>query len=224
VALDQPTEGLCSAKLRGRNKGKFCGTKPREGEKRCYRHGSGTAAKPGGRPIIHGRYSQRFAREAKPPQELIDQALQDPDLLDVKRPVALQSVLVQELGLIPSDEVIRQAAISYMSRAARKLAEDDDEEPEPSEAQLEYARRAFMLSSMQAVESFQRSVAAAARHAKVGELISAELLPLFEDLGRRLAVLTDKFVDKDKREDFRAAFRRDVRHVMLRAASIGEKS
>jgi len=221
MASKEPIEGRCAAKVK-RGEG-YCTNSPRSGAKRCRLHGSGSKDKPGGRPIVTGAYSKRFAREAKATQELIDGYLQDPQLLDARRPVALQAVLVQEMGLVPDEEVVREMALAKVSaRVKDKYLEETGDSYEPSNAELELARRRYMQMSMNAVDGLQKAQSSAARQVQLGQMIAAEALPLFGQLGHRLRVLIDKYVPVEKQEPFIQAYRREVRSIMLRFSEIGE--
>jgi hypothetical protein len=189
-------------------------------------HGGGNIdSAPSGRPLKHGLYSKRFGRDPKTTRARIDQLLQDPDLLDARRPVALQAALVEEHGLVPDEELLETLALSFVPPAARRAAERAGEDPEElvTDAHRELARRAYIDRSMRAVDRYQAALATAARQAKISEVINAELAPLFEEVGRRLRLLIEQFVPEAAQEPFVEAFRREMRHVMVIASTIGEK-
>lgn len=82
-----PAEGpkRCGAKTRS---GKPCEKFPVRGWNRCRKHGAR-----GGRPIIHGRYSQVLKRF----KERYAEALNDPDILDLRPMLAGMDIRIQEL-------------------------------------------------------------------------------------------------------------------------------
>jgi hypothetical protein len=203
-----PVEGRCNAKTRD---GGHCGNRPIKGRPRCRRHGSGGVESPGGRPIGTGRYSGRFQRESTETQGAIDRLLQDPDLLDFKRPVALQALLVEEVGLLPSEELLR-------SLAQTKEQRENGEDPRPE--QMERARRTYIEGSMRAVAQYHRVLADASKQAKLGDLVAREVLPLFEQVGNRLRVLVDQLVAEGDREEFMQSFRAEVRRIAVRIREI----
>lgn len=171
--------------------------------------------------MIHGRYSSRFRRDTAATQEQLDQLLQDPDLLDPKRPVAMLAVITHEHGLVPDDEVVRQFAINQIPWKVRESI--GDENLELSGAQLEVARRALVASSAEVVERLGRTQIAANRQVQQGELIAGQLMPFFEDLGGHLRRLIDRYVPEEHRDDFLHGFRVATKTVLIRAASLGDK-
>ena len=172
---------------------------------------------------MHGKFSKRFAREEQATQALIDAALQDPDLLDHRRPAALATALIQSVQLIPDqDTLVELARQAIPWKVQAEHLKKNDEPIEPTAAQIEVVRRRYIESSMFATERYSRTVAAAAKQAQLGQLVSAELIPLFEELAIMLQRLTKRYVDEDKRDDFLEGFRRGFRHVIMQAAMIGD--
>lgn len=82
----------CTATSKG--SGEQCKNVAVPGYPVCRFHGAGSKDKPGGRPIIHGRYSSRL------PERLAGrygEALSDPQLLELRAEVALVGTRIGEL-------------------------------------------------------------------------------------------------------------------------------
>lgn len=224
---EQPVEGKCGAKLRRRER--YCIRVPRKGQKRCRQHGG---AKGSGRPCLHGMYSKRFRGVTPAFQKVIDQALNDPQLMDAKRPVALQQALLQHSVLVPDEGLIDMLARREMrsSRRSRKRRgegegedyDEDDDDLEPTDADLAIARQKWTERSMRLVDRLGKRQIDALRQIKLGELIAAEAFPMMTELGIELARLIEIYVPEPKREEFMIAYRNRVREVIVRMSKIGE--
>ena len=208
----EPIPGRCGAKTPARLDkhgaevpAGFCTQHPNRGRQRCRHHDKH------GTTIVSGAYSRHFKDEHPIVQAELDAMLQDPDLLEARRPVAIQAVLVHRIGLVPSDDVVLE------------LARHSTGAKEPTPAQLEIARRKYMAESAKLVGHFQKAVLDAARQVKIGEIVNAELQPLFAEYGRRIRVLIDAFVPVEHRDEFIAAVRREARNVIVLAAQIGQE-
>jgi len=171
--------------------------------------------------VIHGRFSRRFARDSPVAQAAIDQALADPELMDCRRPVAIATVLLQEHGLIPDDELVVEVARAAIPAHVRDAYfEKHGEEIEPTEAQLALTRRRMINRAMQANDTYSRTVATALRQTRAGELMTRELIPAFEELASHVRRLVMRYVPDEDQEAFVDGFRQGVKRVIVRAAQV----
>ena len=201
---------LCGAKTRG---GGTCRKAPTVGFTRCRLHGGHPKS---GSPPIHGRYSKRFARIGPVAQEAIDEAIRDPDLLDCRRPIALQTAIVQQASLIPDDDLVRLSAMRLSRwRPNFKKEETWEDQPEPTQPELEHARMMWLTASAKLVESYGDLQVVAAKQVQLGELLAKEIVPILLELGLRVTKLADRYVPKEVRDDFNAGFRMEARRVVV---------
>lgn len=207
----------CGAKTR---KGTPCTNVPVEGAKRCRMHGGGPRS--GAQPI-HGRYSKRFQRLEPIAQSAIDAALRDPDLLDLRRPVAVQQVILQEAPLLPSEDLIREFAMRLSRwRPNFKEGQTWDDQPEPSQSELDLARMTWLQKSAELTEAYGFLQARSAKAVALGDVISKQLVPVFAELGLRMTKLAGRYVVPEKRDEFDEAFRMEVRRVVATIVSLGD--
>lgn len=206
----------CGAKLR---KGGTCKRRPAKGFKRCRLHGGHPKS---GRPPIHGRYSARFQRIDAVAQDAIDLALKDPQLLDLRRPVAIQTVIMQEAPLLPSPELLRDFAMR-ISRWRPGEGQSWADQPDPTPSELELARMTWLQKSAELTESYGKLQAGSAKNAQVTELLTKQIIPVFAELGLQFTKLAQRFVAPERRAEFDEAFRMEVRRAVAKIVAVGEE-
>lgn len=214
---DKPLPGKCGAKLAKRPG--YCEKAPTEGHKRCRLHGGTDRI---GRPPVTGQYSERFRRLEPIAQAAIDQAIQDPDLLDLRRPVALQSVIVQETPLVPNEDLVKEFA-KRLSRWRPGPGETWDDQPDPSDAELDLARMRWLERSGDIVDQYAASVARTVKAAALEDALAKHIVPIFAELAGRMTKLAARFVPADQREAFDAAFRMEVRSTVAQIISLDDE-
>lgn len=216
MSSSEPKPGKCGAKKPAKRGGGFCENPPAPGKKRCRFHGGADRV---GAPPIHGRYSDRFKRIGPVAQAAIDDALRDGDLLDVRRPVALQTVIVQDAPLIPTDEILREFAMR-LSRWRPAEGQTWEDQPEPGEIDLQLARMTWLEQASNLTELYAATLARAAKTAALSDALTKQIIPIFVELGGRMTKLAARFVEPGKREDFDAAFRMEVRAVVAETLAL----
>jgi len=209
VSSSKPTPGRCGAKLRS---GGFCMRYPTKGQKRCRLHGSGTKEKPGGRPPVHGRFSARFQKLAAEGRQQLAELMDDPQLLDAKRPVALATLIVTEMDLAPTDEQIVDLACELVGDVG-----------DPGPVEIAKAQAVYHQAALKAIDTLGKRQEAANRQAKVGDVIIAGALPIFERLGAAVAQLSNLYVPADKRERFVEDLNSRLQVTIAELAALGEK-
>lgn len=222
MGSDTPIPGRCGARSK---RGGFCEAVPAEGKTRCRYHGGTNEGEATG--LVHGRYSKNFARISEEAQRQIDEALLDPDLLDVRQGVAVSRVLMQEAPLIPDEEVASAAAKLAKARALAGVNTEGwkpaevEELLRPTDAEVELARLELLRRSHNLVERHHKRQVDALRQIELGRLMRDQVIPLFQELGLRLGPLIDEFIDDPvKREKFRAAFRAQAKQTVVMIAGL----
>lgn len=103
-----------------------CGNACSPGYPVCAHHGAGSPERPGGRPPITGRYSQKLGKFAKAYRE----ALNDKSLLDLREPIALLDSLAQRhaerMTQLDSPNFRRRCKDLYKAMQEAKDAGDED--------------------------------------------------------------------------------------------------
>lgn len=180
--------------------------------------------------LVHGRYSKHFRRISAEAQEEIDKALQDPDLLDVRQPIAVGRVLLNEAQLIPSEGMAEREARRQIARSLAGMnfeglsSEAIDALFEATQDDIEIARLALIDRSHHLVERHHKRQVDALRQIEVGRLMRDSLLPMFAEMGLRLGRLCEEYIDDPvKREKFRAAFRAEAKQVVVHVAGLREQ-
>jgi hypothetical protein len=185
----KPLEGRCNARLGG---GRYCHSRPKAGTTRCAIHGG-----------TQQRWALRHKRIAAAAQDEIDAALTDPDLLDVRRPIALAEAIVQNTTIVASDEEIRAAArrriLQRMSPAQiRALGSIGAIEAlEPTEADCDEIRLERHERSMRLVGMYALRQADAVKQIEWSRVIRESALPLLSEFGLRLTRTLRKYLPDD---------------------------
>jgi hypothetical protein len=195
---------------------------PIKGEVRCSKHGGNA-----GRPILHGRYSKRYKRVSASHQRLVDQALNDKGLLDVKRSVAVQQALLQEAPLVPNGEQLEAVAMRLAIEDARKMRGQHGElEPVDivvNEGHRLRALQEWLADSMKMADLLGRRQVEAVRYEKQAALLNQKILPFVENLATVWNRIAETYVPADQREDAIQAFRAACQKVVVEVMeSLGE--
>ncbi len=116
-------ERRCTAK--SKSTGEQCKNAARIGYSVCAYHGAGKRARPGGRPIVHGRYSKKLPTGLA---ETYREAMQDPEMLALKSEIALVDALIaQVIQSLPDNNAPRTwERIRQTWAKVRRAAKDGD--------------------------------------------------------------------------------------------------
>lgn len=219
-ASERSDDMICGAKTQS---GAPCKGYPVAGPgTRCWRHNGKQQrdGNPGAR--VHGKQSPVYHRIAPEAQQRIDDALKDPDLLDVRRPVAVGQVLMQEAPLIPTDEQLRAAVRMHKLRGLAAIEFKDisglDEWLEPSTAEIDAMRQRHIDKSMQIIERFARRQADAAKQIEAARLLNEAAVPILSEMGTRIRKLILRYVEESKQEEFTGAVRMEIRMAVHQLA------
>jgi hypothetical protein len=215
----QPVEGRCGAPCHGKRG--FCLQKPLKGATRCKMHGGKNQLKGNPSRRKHGNKSPYIRGIEQATQEEIDRAVTDPNLLDVRRSVALSEVALGDSMLFPDEAMLlelgRRKWFDTLSlEQIQKLSAAHGKEywVNVPEVYMELARRSYMKASLGMIERHGRTQVAALRQIEVGRLMREATIPMFTEMGLRLGRLIDHYVPEEKRKPFIAAFRNECRAVI----------
>lgn len=121
-----PLNGRCGAKKRGSDPPDYCENDPRRGRTRCKYHGGDTPQGVDSPQFKTGEHSQAFKALGT---KYLD-ALNDPLLLDMRRPIAIQHTVVEKCAerVAESDTpAFRKAARELLRQAMSAFRIDDPE-------------------------------------------------------------------------------------------------
>jgi len=214
----KPEAERCGAKTK---RGTYCRSHPLTGAKRCRLHG-GIQQQPSHQPhnIKTGQHTvgTRFARISEDAQRAIDEAMRDPHLLDVRQGIALMRVQLTEAPLVPDDDLVEAMARRQKASALQGLTISDPDVYEqltnPSDADLQLARVAFLERALPLADRFTRRTVDAMRQIEVGRMLHDSVVPMFNEMGLRLSRLVEQYVPEKDRASFRASFRQECHQVV----------
>lgn len=202
--------------------GARCGAQTANGPCKSY------PVKGGTRCTVHGGREQLFAarqrRLSSAAQSAIEEALQDPDLLDVRRPIAYMDAIIAETELIPTEEAVRK-------RAARKLIKGFDHHPEalleimrnpelrevyltPTAEDLEETRLEMHAYSMKVLATYSKRQVEAVKVLEWGRVIREMAIPLFAELGLRILRVLRRHVPEDRIPQITAEIGKEMQLVL----------
>lgn len=155
-------------------------------------------------------------------QRRLEALQQDPDLLDPRRPFALQSLLTEQIA-IPSENLIRHRAKLVAVRAARELGAKNPERARVKPEHEEEARRVLVRESIAALVKLGDRQDKAVRNTQVFRVLVGQIVPLWEDLLMQMMQSLDRHVPGDAtrkliHRDLEVAFR----GFIARATAVGE--
>lgn len=200
TARSEPIEGRCNA----RTANGYCRAYPPAGANRCKNHGGHAQA-----------WSARLKHVTAEGQREIDEALHDPALLDVRRPIALAETIVANSSIVPSDDHVRLLARRMVARAVgpelvavlREAAASGDTDAgrellaellEPTDGDMAAARLELQERSMRLVATYSKRQQEAVKTLQWAEVIRELALPLFAVLGGKLNAILRRFVPPEK--------------------------
>lgn len=221
--MTKPIKHRCSAITK---KGTQCTRGVVKDTDTCSLHG-GQHAKMARVSVAKALPKGRYRRISEDAQRRIDAAVQDPMLLDVRRPVALGQVIVEEAALIPDDDVLIASIRRKKMRAVATIEFTDlqglDEWLEPTAAEVEVERIRYLDESMRLLERFAKRQADAAKNIEMGRLLNEQAVPMLAEMGTRVARLVERYVDADKRPAFIASFRQECVMLVQELTVLGDK-
>lgn len=201
-----PIEGRCNAAIPTG----FCMSRPIKGTGRCKAHGAPT----------RGAWTERLTKLDQATQAEVKAALEDPDQLDVRRPLALAEAVIAKTPLIPSEDTLRQVARRQVARAvgpelineirailrSQETPEDMREVLrdmlaqllEPTAADLDAAALEMHERSLKLVAIWSKRQVEAVKALEWAKVIRDQALPLLSEFGLKLSVILRKYVPEDR--------------------------
>lgn len=220
----RPIPGRCGSKRKGSSE--YCGSWPVKGKNRCRLHGG---TQEGKLPVntINGKRSRgaAYPHLSKVHQDELVAAMHDPDLLDVRRGVALGQLVIQNTPLIPSEQALERSAARSNLRGmnlGEASAEVIDKVMEVDPADIELERIKHADRSLQIIERFHRRQVDAVKQIEVGRLMRQAVLPMMQEMGLRVGRLVHQYVPEDDRERFIATFRTECIKIVAELSAMRE--
>lgn len=203
----KPRDGRCNAETAGG----FCHGMPVRGGSRCRLHGG-----------ERQQFAQRLRRLDEEAQQQVHDALTDPDLLDVRRPLAIAEVVIAQTPLLPTEATLERVArrkilrdigpdvVRLMRHAVNDADEDDDlrevlhaaldELLRPSEADLDEAALDMHERSMRLLAMFSKRQVEAVKQLEWAKAIRDQILPFLGELSIQLTQVLRRHVPDEKYE------------------------
>ena len=203
----KPLDGRCNANTASG----YCHARPAKVTTRCRIHGGNKQT-----------WSQRLHALDDRARAEVDAALADPDLLDVRRPIALLDTVVGRTPLLPSDEMLlnlaRRRVLENMSpfqiEAMAKLPNGGLELLEPTAADLDAVRLEMHERSMRIIGVYSRRQVEAVKQLEWSRVIREAALPLFGEFGLRMSRILRRFVPEDRVQEAIDEVRKEVRQTV----------
>jgi len=167
----------CGAKTRA---GGECRNQPVEGGERCRQHGGRLPGRDIRPQVVSGRYSAHFQALSAEGRIRLAELEADPDLLEVRKPVALSALVMAQTPLEP--DVDRVWALAEQIRDARISDGGGDQGPEPSAVDIWRAWMSELRGIHSTVRAHASVVNAAHQRSKAGELLMAGAAPFMARL------------------------------------------
>ena len=198
----------CGAKTRS---GKPCKRAHAKDYKRCRLHGGAPGS---GRPITHGRYSKRFRQMAPQMTQLINECMEDPQLLDLKRPVAIIQAIQFDQPMAYDDDTLREMATTPQQRHKKEEATD---------AQVAKLRTRLNRKNVTLALDLQRAQQIAVREASLKDTLGNAIAPLIANLLERFTAQIHQHVkDEGERARLLEGTRNEFPAAIVNAFKIGE--
>lgn len=203
----KPIEGRCNAQTATG----YCHARPARGTTRCHIHGG-----------VRERWALRQRKLSATARTELDTAIADPDLLDVRRPIALMDVVVSNTELLPDDERVRRHArrkllAALAPEAQLKVLEDEELAAtwiEPTDDDLEASRLELHERSMRMLAIYSKRQTDAVRQLEWTKVIREAVLPLLGELGLKLSRTLRKHVSIEVAAAIIADMRKDMTQIV----------
>lgn len=199
------TPGRCNHPLTG-GRG-YCSNKAG-----CKRHTGKVPARP---PL--STHSAQYARLVPDARRALDQAIQDPDLLDVRRPIAMAQTLLYRLPLTPEPEIIEAMARQQLGRSLSGITIDGNdlwlELTSPGPGDLALAEMAYAERAMKLIERLARRQTDAVRTMELARTTRQAVIPFLQELALELSRIIHEYVPAEHREAARGQLRAAITRV-----------
>ncbi len=178
-----------------------CTKKPRQGFERCALHkGVEDRERQTKADRTPGSYLKGLAgRGAARLAEMMD----DPELLNVRRPAALHAMSLDHVPFDPTPQLLEELARSNAARRLGVNLADLDPAAVAEVDRFEARVRTHKIASRAAADHAE-VINQAKRAAGAEEVARAEALPLIVDLAKQLAAIARRYIPADRHEAFAA--------------------
>lgn len=227
----RPKEGRCNAKTAGG----YCHANRIKGAHRCRIHG--------GHAI---RFGERWKKLSVDAQAELDEAVEDPELMEARRPIAMLQVIAQNTELLPKEETVARYArrmnlrgldpmtVTALQAAAEKAAKNGETTGseklaellelllEPDDADLEVARTELHDRSMRMVSTLSRRQNEALKALEWTKVVREVALPIIGEFGLAVTGVLRKYVPEESRDEATNAVHTAMAKVIGELAQVGE--
>jgi hypothetical protein len=175
-------------KAKSRRSGEQCRNAPVRGWSVCRMHGAGNGKdRAGGRKPVHGKYAMRHRGLTQEAAERLDELMQDPDLLDMRRTVASSQLVVEQVPILPPDELVDELA--------RRIAVEHGRAPEGvTDAHRDEARRRLAAANVKILERHGKLQGVARRQTVEADLLLAKALPVMQQFAESLVAIVRPYL------------------------------
>lgn len=199
---DKPVDPICNARTKS---GGFCSRHAVPGKERCKHHG-GYA----GRPVVIGKWSRRFQHLTEQGAAFLETIMEDPDLLDSRRPVAIQELILLNTIIEPTEEMVQKVV---NARAATQ---------KPCTA--EEARQELLAESAKIAACYANAQDMANKQAKYRDVVARGVVPILQEFVAQVKRLAVRYIpDETQREEFTANVGQAMMAAFGRVAELEDK-
>jgi len=192
MADQRPPKKKCSAT--SRQTGNRCGQWARPGHDVCVYHGAG---KPGGRrsgaPIKHGRYSIRLRKGNSPTvQRRIDELMDDDDLTDARRAVAVSQVALEQTYPAPTLATLKRFC-------------EGEGITNPAPGDLETMAQVLIAQAGRQAAQHGRLQVAAEKQRTMADVLVSQAMPIMRRHAMKVTALMRRFIPESRAVEFEGA-------------------
>lgn len=135
-------------------------------------------------------------------RERIQELLGDPNLLDMNRPAALSTFLVEQVDWEPSGEAVYELAKAAANRGRKKKG--DEEEKEPADWQLAAARTKLIAGCFDLLVTHTQVIEKAHKAQETRRILLDQVLPLLLGFAKTVGTLIQDFLTPTQQAQFMA--------------------
>lgn len=137
-------------------------------------------------------------------RERFQELMEDPGLLDLKRPAAISTLLVEQVDWEPSQEAVYELAkvVANRGRKRARKGEEQEEEKEPTEAHLAAARTKLVAGCMELLVVHTQVIEKAHKAQETRRILLEQVLPLLFGFAKTVGTLIRDFIPPGQQAAF----------------------
>lgn len=153
-------------------------------------------------------------------RERIQELMEDPGLLDLNRPAAISTFLVEQVDWEPSDEAVYELAKAVANRGRRKKG--DEEEREPTDSQLAAARTRLVAGCFDLLVTHTQVIEKAHKAQETRRILLDQVLPLLFGFAKTVGTLIRDFIPPGQQAAFMAKLDEATAVLVARVSEAAE--